>query len=71
MKGLIVNCKTGEIKKIDDGLPMPKSASIPEPEFIDLAVIAKKLDETDELKAKVSDLEKAISKTKENNNPEA
>ncbi len=24
MKGIIVNCKTGEVKEVDDGLPHPK-----------------------------------------------
>jgi len=58
MKGIIVDCKTGEIREIDDGLPMPEYIPIPEPKGIDLAVVAQRLKEFDELKARVDKIEK-------------
>jgi hypothetical protein len=58
MKGIIVDCKTGKITEIDDGLPRPESPSYVEPTGVDLADLARKLSEIDELKARIENLEK-------------
>jgi len=64
MKGIIVDCKTGKVKEIYDSLPLPEMPPYIEPKGIDLAEVAQKMGEIDELKVKVSDLEKAIKTTK-------
>jgi hypothetical protein len=63
MKGVIVDCKTGKVREIDDGFPMPEYTT-PEPELksLDLAEVAQKLKEFDQLKAEFSELKKAMSK---------
>ena len=59
MKGIIVNCGTGEIEEVDDGFPMPENPPLVEPEEFDLALAAQKLRELDAAKVKIADLEKA------------
>jgi hypothetical protein len=60
MKGIIVDCKTGEVKEIDDGLPAPEPPPYIEPIRIDLAVLAQKLKEFDQLKADFAELKKRL-----------
>jgi len=54
MKGIIANCRTGEITYIDDGLPFPSHQPSVEPEGIDLAEVKAKLAEIDDIKAKLA-----------------
>lgn len=49
MKGLIVDCKKGDTKEMDDGLPGPAVLPFPELQGLDLAQTAQKLKELDEL----------------------
>lgn len=57
MKGISIDAKTGKVKKIDDGLPMPACTPMVMPEGLDLALAAQKLKEFDALKARVEKLE--------------
>jgi hypothetical protein len=57
MRGVVVNCKTGEVKEIDDGLPAPEPPPYIEPISVDLAVLAQKLKQIDELRARIDKLE--------------
>ena len=56
MKGIVVNCSTGEVKAIDDGLPSADPPIYSQPEGIDCQLVAEKLRELDQLKADVDEL---------------
>lgn len=43
MKGIVVNCKTGKVRKVDDGLPFPETPLEPEKEGVDLDKVSKML----------------------------
>ena len=58
MHGIVADCKTGEIKEVDDGLPMPEAPPYIEPVTLDLAIVAQKLKEIDDIKARLKKLEK-------------
>jgi hypothetical protein len=60
MRGIVVNCRTGEVKEIDGGLPVPEPPPYVEPISIDLAVLAQKLKEFDQLKADFAELKKKL-----------
>ena len=59
MKRIVVDCRTGKITKVDDGLPPAESPALPpEAAGLDLAEAAAKLAEIDELRARIEALEK-------------
>jgi hypothetical protein len=60
MKGIKVDCKTGKITEIDDGLPSPEPPPYIEPKGIDLAVLTQKLEEVEKLKSRVEKLERRL-----------
>ena len=55
VRRIIIDCKTGKTKEIEDGLSLPEFLPIVEFEGLDLALAKAKLDELDELKAKIAD----------------
>lgn len=58
MKGVIADCKTGKIKEVEDGLPMPVYPPHVEPEGLNLAEVSQILKEFTQLKADVDKLKK-------------
>ena len=60
MKGIVIDCKTGKMKEVNDGLPMPEFLPYTEPEGIDLVEVAQKLKELDIIKADVEQLKAKV-----------
>jgi hypothetical protein len=64
MKGITYDCKTGKVREIEDGLPMPTPPPFIEPVGLNLAEAATKLKEIDQLKADVAALKVIVAKIK-------
>jgi hypothetical protein len=59
MKGIVVDCKTGKVQQVDDGLPPPPFTPPPPPHTLDLDQVAGAIKKVDELDSRVKALEKA------------
>ena len=60
MKGVVVDCRTGEIREIDDGLPISEAPPYIEPIGIDLLVLTEKLKKLDIFEKRIKTLEDKI-----------
>lgn len=54
MRGIVVNCKTGKTKVVDDGKPMPPPPQDLPAVEVDLAVVSEKLKQIDQNTADIA-----------------
>ena len=60
MKGIVIDCRIGKIKEVDDGLPQLQQdipRELPITESLNFSEVNKRLAELDNLKARVEKLE--------------